>query len=43
MKFWIGASAQLASMSVIWAKLIVNGKDHGPHPFIVPIRDPKTH
>ena len=43
MKFWIGAAAQLATMSVIWAQLIVKGKSHGPHPFIVPLRDKKTH
>ena len=30
-------------MSVIWAQLIIDGKSYGPHPFIVPIRDPKTH
>lgn len=42
MKFWIGAAAQLANMSVIWAQLIVDGKNCGPHPFIVPIRDKKT-
>lgn len=43
MKFWIGAAAQLATMSVIWAQLIVDGIKYGPHPFIVPIRDKKTH
>ena len=42
MKFWIGAAAQLANISVIWAQLIVDGKKCGPHPFIVPLRDPKT-
>lgn len=39
MKFWIGAAAQLATKSVIWAQLIVDGQSYGPHPFIVPIRD----
>ena len=43
MKFWIGAAAQLATMSVIWAQLMIDGKSYGPHPFIVPLRDPKTH
>ena len=43
MKFWIGAAAQLANMSVIWAQLIIDGKTYGPHPFIVPLRDPDTH
>ena len=43
MKFWIGAAAQLATMSVVWAQLVIDGKSQGPHPFIVPLRDPKTH
>ena len=43
MKFWIGALAESATMSVIWAQLVIDGKKYGPHPFIVPIRDPKTH
>ncbi len=43
MKFWIGAAAQLANMCTIWAQLILDGKSHGPHPFVVPIRDIKTH
>lgn len=30
------------NMSVIWAQLILDGKKYGPHPFLVPIRDPKT-
>lgn len=42
MKFWIGAAAQLATMSVIWAQLVIDGVLYGPQPFIVPIRDPKT-
>ena len=43
MKFWIGAAAEIANMSIIWAQLIVNGKSYGPHPFIVQIRNNKTH
>ena len=43
MKFWIGASAEIATYSVIWAQILVKGKKYGPQPFIVPIRDPKTH
>lgn len=42
MKFWIGAAAQIANMGVIWAQLILDGKKHGPHPFLVPLRDPTT-
>lgn len=43
MKFWIGGAAELMTMSVIWAQLIVNGKSEGPHPFVVPIRSKTTH
>jgi len=43
MKVWIGAAAHLANMSVVWAQLIVNGKNHGIHPFIVPIRNKFDH
>ena len=39
MKFWIGAAAQIANISVIWAQLVVDGKKYGPHPFVVPIRN----
>ena len=30
-------------MSVIWAQLLIDGVEYGPQPFIVPLRDPKTH
>lgn len=43
MKFWIGAAAEIANMSVIWAQLYIDGKCYGVHPYIVPIRDKKTH
>ena len=43
MKFWIGAAAELATMAVIWAQLIIDGVEYGPHPFVVPLRDPKNH
>ena len=29
-------------MAVIFAQLIVNEKDYGPHAFVVPIRDKRT-
>ncbi|CAI4214340.1 unnamed protein product [Parascedosporium putredinis] len=32
-----------ANHAVVVAQLILNGKSRGPHPFIVPIRDLKTH
>lgn len=43
MKFWIGAAANLANISCIWAQLFVDGKNHGVHAFIVPIRELATH
>jgi len=43
MKFWIGGAAKSATMSVVWAQLMINGKSEGPHVFIVPLRDPRTH
>jgi acyl-CoA oxidase len=43
MKFWIGAAAEVANMSVIWAQLYIDGKCYGVHAYIVPIRDTKTH
>ena len=38
LKWWIGAAAQIANTSVIWAQLIVNEENHGVHAFLVPIR-----
>lgn len=43
MKFWIGGSANLANMSVIWAQLYIKGKCHGVHAYLVPLRDANTH
>jgi acyl-CoA oxidase len=43
MKFWIGGAAEIANMSIIWAQLILDGISFGPHPFIVQIREHKTH
>lgn len=43
MKYWIGALAETATMSVIWAQLVIDGVKYGPQPFIVPVRDLKTH
>lgn len=43
MKFWIGAAANVANMSVIWAQLYIDGKCYGVHAYIVPIRDRRTH
>ncbi|KAI7838260.1 hypothetical protein COHA_007949 [Chlorella ohadii] len=38
-KFWIGGVAQTARISAIFAQLTVNGKNEGPHVFIVHLRD----
>ena len=43
MKFWIGAAANLANMSVVFAQLFIGEKCYGVHAYIVPIRDPDTH
>ncbi len=43
MKFWIGGTAQTASKTVMWAQLIVDGENYGPHPFLMDLRDSKTH
>lgn len=42
-KWWIGSLGKAANHAVVVAQLILNGKSRGPHPFIVPIRDLKTH
>jgi acyl-CoA oxidase len=43
MKFWIGATASTANMTIMWAQLILDDKNYGPHPFLMRIRDIKTH
>jgi acyl-CoA oxidase len=42
-KWWIGSLGRTANFACVMAQLIINGKPYGPHPFIVPIRDLKTH
>ncbi|CAH0045446.1 unnamed protein product [Clonostachys solani] len=42
-KWWIGSLGKAANHAVVVAQLILNGKSFGPHPFIVQIRDFKTH
>ena len=39
-KWWIGGAAHSATHAAVFARLIVNGKDYGVKPFIVPLRDP---
>jgi len=43
MKFWIGGAAKTANISVIFAQLYIGDKCHGPHAFIVPLRDRNNH
>ena len=43
MKFWIGATADIANMTVCWAQLIIGETNYGPHVFLVPIRDLRDH
>lgn len=42
-KFWIGGASQTSNMAIVGANLIVKGKNHGIHMFIVQIRNTKTH
>lgn len=42
-KWWIGSMGRTANHAVVMAQLIVGGKNYGPHPFVVQIRDMKTH
>ncbi|PGH02210.1 acyl-CoA oxidase [Blastomyces parvus] len=42
-KWWIGSLGKTANHAVVMAQLIVEGKSYGPHPFVVQIRDLKTH
>ena len=42
-KWWIGSLGKAANHAVVMAQLILNGKNHGPHPFVLQIRDLKTH
>lgn len=42
-KWWIGSLGKVANHAVVMAQLVIKGKSYGPHPFIVHIRDLKTH
>lgn len=42
-KWWIGSLGRTANHAVVMAQLIIDGKAYGPHPFVVHIRDMKTH
>ncbi|OGM50848.1 fatty-acyl coenzyme A oxidase (Pox1) [Aspergillus bombycis] len=42
-KWWIGSLGRTANHAVVMAQLYVGGKNYGPHPFVVQIRDMQTH
>ncbi|KAF7728497.1 hypothetical protein EC973_006050 [Apophysomyces ossiformis] len=42
-KWWIGGLGVAATHAIIMARLIINGQDYGPHPFVVQIRDLQDH
>ncbi|KAL8926411.1 MAG: hypothetical protein Q9208_002954 [Pyrenodesmia sp. 3 TL-2023] len=42
-KWWIGSLGRTANHAVVMAQLIINGRSCGPHPFVVQVRDLKTH
>ena len=42
-KWWIGSLGRTANHAVVMAQLMISGKSYGPHPFVVQIRDLKTH
>lgn len=43
MKFWIGGAAKTSNTSAVFAQLWVDGKCHGPHAFLVNLRNKETH
>ncbi|RAL12667.1 acyl-CoA oxidase [Aspergillus homomorphus CBS 101889] len=42
-KWWIGSLGRTANHAVVMAQLFIKGKNYGPHPFVVQIRDMETH
>jgi alkylation response protein AidB-like acyl-CoA dehydrogenase len=42
-KFWIGGLGKTATHAIVQTKLIIHSKDHGLHPFLIQIRDLKSH
>lgn len=41
-KYWIGATGVWATHSIVVAKLVINGKNHGNHLFLTQLRDLDT-
>ncbi|KAL9108788.1 MAG: hypothetical protein Q9227_006445 [Pyrenula ochraceoflavens] len=42
-KWWIGSLGKAANHAVVMAQLVIGGEKYGPHPFVLQIRDLKTH
>ncbi|KAJ1679716.1 hypothetical protein EV182_001475 [Spiromyces aspiralis] len=42
-KWWIGSLGIACTHAMVMARLIVRGKDYGPHPIVVPIRSTEDH
>ena len=42
-KYWPGDLGLTSNHAVVMARMIINGKDYGPQPFMVQIRDRETH
>lgn len=42
-KWWIGSLGRTANHAVVMAQLFIGGKNFGPHPFVVQVRDLETH
>ncbi|RKP06830.1 acyl-CoA dehydrogenase/oxidase [Thamnocephalis sphaerospora] len=42
-KWWIGGLGEIATHTILQARLILGGKDYGAHMFMVPIRSLDTH
>lgn len=43
MKFWIGGAGKTANVAAIFAQLYIKDVCHGPHAFVVPIRNKVNH
>ena len=43
MKWWPGGLAHTATHAVVYANLIINNKNYGPHSFLVQLRDLSSH
>ncbi|KAI9146271.1 acyl-CoA dehydrogenase/oxidase [Paraphysoderma sedebokerense] len=42
-KWWVGSLGIISTHTIVQAKLIIDGRDYGPHPFIVPVRSMEDH